>query len=84
MEKREKLLEIENLCKWFPMKYGIADAVSGRKRRFLKAVDNISLTIFAGGKHRAGRRIRLRQIHPGQDHPAALQTDERAADPARR
>ena len=48
MENREKILEIENLCKWFPTKYGIADAVSGRKRKFLKAVNDVSLTIYRG------------------------------------
>jgi ABC-type oligopeptide transport system ATPase subunit len=48
MEQREKILAIENLCKWFPMKHGIADAVSGRKRRFLKAVNNVTLDIYSG------------------------------------
>ena len=48
LNTREKLLEIHHLSKWFPMKYGIADAMARKERRFLKAVNDISLDIYRG------------------------------------
>ncbi|MBQ3425272.1 MAG: ABC transporter ATP-binding protein [Clostridia bacterium] len=43
-----KLIEIRDLCKWFPLKRTIADGLLGREVRYVKAVDHVSLDIFRG------------------------------------
>ncbi|GHV26137.1 ABC transporter ATP-binding protein [Clostridia bacterium] len=44
----EIMLELRDLCKWFPMRYGVADALRMKRRNYLKAVNDVSLTIYRG------------------------------------
>ncbi len=48
MKSEEKLLEVQSLCKWFPMKYGLADAIARKPKRYLKAVDGVSFDVYQG------------------------------------
>lgn len=47
-EQREKLLEVEGLCKWFPQKQGPVDLALRRPRQYLKAVNGVSFHIYQG------------------------------------
>jgi oligopeptide transport system ATP-binding protein len=69
-EMTQKLLEVRNLTKWFPVRKGIFSAVKG----YIKAVDGVSFTLARGetlglvgesgcGKSTTGRSI-LRLIEP--------------------
>ena len=42
------LLEVTDLCKSFPLKYGVLDAVMRKERKHLTAVDHVSFTLNAG------------------------------------
>ncbi len=44
----EKIVEVKNLVKWFPLKYGIADKIMQKKRKYVKAVNGVSLAVFKG------------------------------------
>jgi peptide/nickel transport system ATP-binding protein len=68
--KNKALLEVKNLCTWYPIKKG----VFGKSTDFVKAVDNISFDVFPGetlglvgesgcGKTTLGRSI-LRLVEP--------------------
>jgi oligopeptide transport system ATP-binding protein len=70
MSEREKLVEVRNLKKYFPVKSGLFQRVSG----YVKAVDDVSFEIYAGetlglvgesgcGKSTLGRTI-LQLIRP--------------------
>jgi oligopeptide/dipeptide ABC transporter ATP-binding protein len=43
-----KLVEARGLCTWFPLKHGITDFITGKPKRFLKAVNDVSLDIYKG------------------------------------
>ena len=43
-----KLVEVKDLCEWFPVKRTIADSILKRPVRYVKAVDHVSLDIFEG------------------------------------
>ena len=43
-----RLVEVRDLCKWFPVKRTIADSALRRPVRYVKAVDHVSLDIFQG------------------------------------
>ncbi len=45
---RSKLVEVKDLCKWFPVKRTIADSLLRREVRYVKAVDHVSLDIYQG------------------------------------
>ena len=47
-EQRELLLEVKNLCKWFPQKRKISDVLTGKERKYLKAVNDVSFNIYKG------------------------------------
>ena len=42
------LLEVTDLCKSFPLKYGVLDAVMRKERKHLTAVDHVSCSLNAG------------------------------------
>ena len=42
------LLEVTDLCKSFPLKYGVLDAVMRKERKHLTAVDHLSFSLNAG------------------------------------
>lgn len=42
------ILELENVCKWFPVRRGIVSEVLNRNRQHVKAVDGINLTVQPG------------------------------------
>ena len=42
------LLEVTDLCKSFPLKYGVLDAVMRKERNHLTAVDHVSFSLNAG------------------------------------
>ena len=43
-----RIVEVRDLCKWFPVKRTIADSIARRPVRYVKAVDHVSLDIFQG------------------------------------
>src|SRR3990170_3677949 len=70
----EKLIEAQNLIKWFPVRKGFLETMFSRKQLFVHAVDGVSLDIrkseifgLAGesgsGKTTTGR-LMLRLIEP--------------------
>ena len=44
----EKLVEVKDLCKWFALKRTVADAVTRKPVRYVKAVDHVSLDVYRG------------------------------------
>ena len=46
-DTREVLLEVSNLCKWFPLKSGFLEGMKGQQK-YLKAVNDISFRIYRG------------------------------------
>ncbi len=44
----EKIVQVMNLTKWFPLKFGIADRLMGKEKQFVKAVNNVSLDVYKG------------------------------------
>ncbi|WP_411676945.1 ABC transporter ATP-binding protein [Caproicibacter sp.] len=44
----QKVLETRNLSKWFAQKYGIADRISGKPQKYVKAVNDVSIQIYRG------------------------------------
>ena len=44
----EPLLEVTDLCKSFPLKYGVLDAIMRKERKHLTAVDHVSFSLNAG------------------------------------
>ena len=42
------LLEVTDLCKSVPLKYGVLDAVMRKERKYLTAVDHVSFSLNAG------------------------------------
>ncbi|MBR2572453.1 MAG: ABC transporter ATP-binding protein [Clostridia bacterium] len=42
------MVEVRDLCKWFPLKRTIADSIARRPVRYVKAVDHVTLDIFRG------------------------------------
>ena len=47
-ENNEKVVQVENLSKWFPLKYGIAEMVTRKPKRYIKAVNNVTFDIYKG------------------------------------
>ena len=44
----EPLLQVTDLCKSFPLKYGVLEAIAHKERKHLTAVDHVSFTLNAG------------------------------------
>lgn len=44
----EKVVEVKNLSKWFPLKYGIMDYLTKKPKRYIKAVNNVTFDIYKG------------------------------------
>jgi oligopeptide/dipeptide ABC transporter ATP-binding protein len=44
----EKVIETKNLCKWFPQKYSITDQLMKKPKKYVKAVNNVSIQIYKG------------------------------------
>ena len=44
----DKLVEVKNVSKWFPLKYGISDVLTGKPQRYVKAVNNVTFDIYKG------------------------------------
>ena len=73
-----KLVEVKDVCEWFPIKRTLADSVLRRPMQYVKAVDHVSLDIFEGeclglvgesgcGKSTIGRTLlRLHEPTSGQ------------------
>ena len=72
-EARPPVLEVTNLKKHFPIKKGLLRRTAG----YVYAVDGVTLAIRAGRDARAGRRVRLRQVHRRPHHPASDRADRR-------
>ena len=47
-ESRPLLLEVDHLCKWFPLKRTIADVAHHKERAYLKAVNDVSFHLYKG------------------------------------
>ena len=47
-EARKMLLEVDHLCKWFPQKQSMGDALSRKEKKYLKAVNDVSFHIYKG------------------------------------
>lgn len=47
-EQRQLLLEVTHLCKWFPQKRGIVEAVQRKEKSWLKAVNDVTFHIYQG------------------------------------
>ena len=73
-DSRPLLLEVEHLCKWFPLKRTAGDVLQRKEKRYLKAVNDVSFQLFKGenlglvgesgcGKSTLGRTI-LRLYEP--------------------
>ena len=45
---REKVVEIKNLSKWFPLKHDLFDYLAKKPKKYIKAVNNVSLDIYRG------------------------------------
>jgi len=43
-----ELIQVEHLSKHFPVKYRITDALFGKKRKYLRAVNDVTLSIYKG------------------------------------
>lgn len=48
IDKREKVVEIKKLSKWFPLKHDLFDYIARKPRKYIKAVNDISLDIYRG------------------------------------
>lgn len=42
------ILELENVCKWFPVRRGLISEILDRNRQYVKAVDGISMSVRQG------------------------------------
>ena len=47
-ESRPLLLEVDHLCKWFPLKRTIGDVVQKKEKAYLKAVNDVSFQLYKG------------------------------------
>ena len=47
-DSRPLLLEVEHLCKWFPLKRTAGDVLQRKEKRYLKAVNDVSFQPFKG------------------------------------
>lgn len=45
---RQKVIETRNLSKWFEQKYTITDRLAGKPKKYVKALNNVSLSIYKG------------------------------------
>ena len=46
--RAQKIVEVRDLCQWFPVKRTMADSILRRPHRYVRAVDNVSLDIYEG------------------------------------
>ena len=46
--EEQPLLEVSDLCKSFPLKYSVFDALAHKERQVLTAVDHVSFSLRAG------------------------------------
>lgn len=44
----EKVIETKDLCMWFPQKYTITDQLMKRPKKYVKAVNKVSIQIYKG------------------------------------
>ena len=47
-ESRPLLLEVDHLCKWFPLKRTIGDVVQKKEKAYLKAANDVSFQLYKG------------------------------------
>ena len=47
-DQREKIIDVEGLCKWFPQKRTLADIAARKPKEYLRAVNEVSFHIFKG------------------------------------
>ena len=67
----ETVLQVTGLKKYFPIRKGLFKRTVG----WIRAVDDVSLSVMEGQTLGFGRRKRLRQDHNRALHPATLRTD---------
>ena len=64
-----KLVEVRDLCKWFPVKRTIADSLTRKPVRYVKAVDHVSLDVYQGEYPYAADNLKIGdlkvQVPPG-------------------
>lgn len=48
MQSAPKVIETRGLSKWFEQKYTITDRMAGKPRKYVKAVNNVSFSIYRG------------------------------------
>ena len=44
----QKLVQVKNLSKWFPVKRGIIEGIQRKPKQYVKAVDDVTLDIYRG------------------------------------
>ena len=44
----EKVIETKNLCMWFPQKYSVTDQLMKKPKKYVKAVNDVSIQIYKG------------------------------------
>ena len=47
-ESRPLMLEVDHLCKWFPLKRTIGDVIQKKEKAYLKAVNDVSFQLYKG------------------------------------
>ena len=72
-QAKQAVFEIRHLQTWFPVRKGVFKRHIGD----LKAVDDVSLTVYQGGNAWNRRRIRLWKIHAWKIHHAAGESNRR-------
>lgn len=48
MQPDKPLMEVKDLCMWFPVKRTIMDSLSGKPKRYVKAVNDVNLSVRKG------------------------------------
>ena len=67
-DSRSLLLEVEHLCKWFPLKRTAGDVLQRKEKRYLKAVNDVSFQLFKGenlglvGESGCGKSVTIQTI----------------------
>jgi oligopeptide/dipeptide ABC transporter ATP-binding protein len=67
-EKAGKVVTGEGVSKWFPVRQGVLEALRGKPKRFVKAVDDVSLSVYRGecmglvGESGCGKSTQARTI----------------------
>ena len=70
-DSRPLLLEVEHLCKWFPLKRTAGDVLQRKEKRYLKAVNDVSFQLFKGETW-VWWRVGCGKSTPGPHHSPAV------------